>query len=61
MSLNFPQPCYPSGWWSATLAGKQAVREFRQDAAERPAFDTRYYTGAIHQAAMAQPRFMLEP
>ncbi|HEX5352982.1 MAG TPA: polyamine aminopropyltransferase [Rhodanobacteraceae bacterium] len=58
-TLPFPQPCYPSGWWSCTLARKNgtlgAFRE--QDATDKP-FATRYYNAAIHRAALAQPEFM---
>ena len=57
-SLFFPQPVYPSGWWSATLARKgRPIDGFReQDAAERP-FQTRYYNPEIHRAAFAAPSF----
>ncbi len=58
-SLHFPQPCYPSGWWTATLAGKHSVQNFREIAPENMGFDTRYYTSAIHRASLTQPRFML--
>lgn len=52
----FPQPCYPSGWWSCVLASDLAEHgAFReQDAAARP-FTTRYYNEAIHRAALATP------
>jgi spermidine synthase len=58
-SLHFQQCTYPSGWWTVTVAAKdQSVAQFReQDAANRP-FKTRYYTPAIHRAAMAQPAFV---
>lgn len=58
-SLSFPQPVYPSGWWSATLAGKQdTLTTFREaDVAARP-FPTRYYNAAIHRGALAMPEFM---
>ncbi|MCC6303382.1 MAG: polyamine aminopropyltransferase [Gammaproteobacteria bacterium] len=58
LTLNFPQCVYPSGWWSATLAGKgAALRNLRdQDIADKP-FPTRYYNLAMHQACMAQPEF----
>ena len=59
VTLHFPQPCYPSGWWSATMTGKHDVHIFRQADAEKAAFTTRYYTSAIHQASLAQPNFML--
>ena len=58
-TLPFPQPCYPTGWWSTTFAGKGArLDAFREaDAAAKP-FATRYYNAAIHRAALAQPEFM---
>lgn len=60
-TLTFPQCSYPSGWWSATLAGKDvAVGEFRKTAAERRPFATRYYSDAIHGAALQLPPFMKE-
>ena len=59
VSLQFPQPCYPSGWWTATLAGKKAVRDFRNKDAQQKTFPTRYYNAAIHQGALAQPEFFL--
>ncbi len=59
LALPFPQPVYPSGWWSATLALKggspAAFRE--QDARDKP-FATEYYNAEIHRAALAQPEFM---
>jgi spermidine synthase len=58
LTLNFPQCVYPSGWWSATLAGKgnplSNIRE--SEIVERP-FATRYYNLATHHAATAQPEF----
>ncbi len=59
-TLPFPQPCYPSGWWSATLAGKQDVTTFRDGDAENPGFTTQYYTRNIHQGALAMPAFFLK-
>lgn len=59
-TLFFPQPCYPSGWWSATLAGKQPLgRQFREPDARNKSFDTRYYNAAIHHAALTAPEFFL--
>jgi spermidine synthase len=58
ISLPFPQPCYPSGWWSATLAVKQGeIRSFRVADAQAKPFSTRYYNAAVHQSALAQPEF----
>ncbi|MFQ5644235.1 MAG: polyamine aminopropyltransferase [Thiogranum sp.] len=59
VSLQFPQPCYPSGWWTATLAGKKGIRSFRSADARQKVFPTRYYNAAIHQGALAQPEFFL--
>lgn len=56
-TLFFPQCIYPSGWWSATMASKQAFAEFRQQDCENKAFDTEYYNADIHKAALAQPEF----
>ncbi|MEX2366234.1 MAG: polyamine aminopropyltransferase [Pseudohongiellaceae bacterium] len=58
-TLGFPQPVYPGGWWSATLAGKvKDLTRFReQDSARRP-FETRYYNPEIHRAAFALPTFL---
>ena len=59
-TLPFPQPCYPTGWWSCTIASKQArnLAEFRQQDAAAKAFPTEYYNAGVHQAALAQPEFM---
>ncbi|SEI78180.1 spermidine synthase [Allopseudospirillum japonicum] len=58
-TLPFPQPVYPSGWWSCTMAGKECnVKQFRDaDASARP-FDTEYYSADIHRGALALPPFM---
>ncbi len=58
-TLPFPQPCYPSGWWSCTLARKaQSLESFRTEAVETRQFATRYYNADIHRAALARPEFM---
>jgi len=57
----FPQPVYPSGWWSATMACKDAaIQNFREAAARNKAFKTRYYNADVHRAALAQPEFCRE-
>ncbi|NEV62695.1 polyamine aminopropyltransferase [Thiorhodococcus minor] len=57
-TLFFPQAIYPSGWWSATMAGKETdLARFRAEDAERKAFETQYYNVEIHRAALAQPEF----
>lgn len=57
-TLTFPQPVYPSGWWSATLAGNTELTAFRQRDVENRAFVTRYYNHRIHSAALALPEFV---
>ena len=54
--LSFPQPCYPTGWRSATLA-RADTRELYHPAAD-PSFETFYYTADIHRGAFALPAFM---
>jgi spermidine synthase len=59
-TLFFPQPCYPSGWWSATMARKQTAGDpFREAAAQDKGFETRYYNAAIHRAALTPPEFFI--
>jgi len=59
--ISFPQPIYPSGWWTGSLACKQkgGVVE-RLDASALKALDCRYYNAAIHRSAFAQPTFVAE-
>ena len=58
-TLPFPQPCYPTGWWSTTFAGKGVeLAQFREHDAETKPFATQYYNAAIHRAALAQPEFL---
>lgn len=58
-TLPFPQPVYPSGWWSVTLAGKGAdVTRFREVAAAASEMPLEYYTAAAHRGALALPPFM---
>ncbi len=57
--LCFPQPIYPSGWWSATMTSKDLVlNEFRKNDCQNKSFKTEYYNADIHQGAMATPEFM---
>lgn len=60
-TLPFPQPVYPTGWWSCTLAGKEKPLQYfrEEDATQRP-FVTRYYNAGIHRAALAMPQFMVD-
>lgn len=58
-TLQFPQSCYPTGWWSCTLAGKHCELEsFREPGSS--SLPTRYYNPGIHRGALASPEFMLE-
>ena len=59
--IHFPQPIYPSGWWSASIArkkrGKLAARLSPRAIA---GLKTTYYNAATHQAAFATPPFVTE-
>lgn len=57
-TLPFPQPCYPTGWWSCTLARKGKGFDFREADARAKGFQTRYYTADIHQGAAKLPPFV---
>lgn len=58
-TLTFPQPLYPSGWWSATMARKDAeFTGFRERGAANKPFDTQYYNVETHKAAFAMPEFL---
>ena len=62
-TLPFPQPCYPTGWWSCTLARKHAEGtpggfDFREADARTAAFDTLYYTADAHKGAAVLPPFV---
>ncbi len=60
-TLTFPQPCYPTGWWSATLARKGVdLSTFRERGAATKTFATRYYNAEMHKAALAMPEFLRE-
>ena len=53
-TLGFPQPCYPSGWWSCTQARKHGI--LAPPDPERFAasgITTRYYNAEIHRGALA--------
>lgn len=60
-TLQFQQCTYPSGWWSCTMACKDAALDgFREQAAADKDFATRYYNAAIHRAARALPEFLVQ-
>ena len=57
-TLFFPQPIYPTGWWSATIGAKNAELDgFRAVDVAARTFETRYYNAEIHRGAFAQPEF----
>jgi len=57
-TLFFPQPIYPTGWWSATMACKdRSIDGFREVDADNRGFATRYYNRDIHRGALAVPEF----
>jgi spermidine synthase len=59
VTLPFPQPCYPSGYWSVTMAGKSTdVRQFDEEAAQQKTFPTKYYNSSIHQGALGALDFI---
>jgi spermidine synthase len=59
VTLHFPQPIYPSGWWSATMAGKDGKPALiRRDDAKHGLLGTRYYSAEIHEAALVLPPFV---
>ena len=61
-TLPFPQPCYPTGWWSCTLARKQSGAQdpfaFREADAGSAALGTRYYSPGTHRGALSLPPFV---
>ena len=60
-TLDFPQPVYPSGWWSATMATKGGnLKTFREQAVIDKPFKTRYYNHAMHRAAMEETPLLAE-
>ncbi len=56
-TLYFPLSTYPSGWWSATLACRDADGE-GFDPLRPPPSRLRYYNAGMHRASQAQPEFL---
>jgi len=58
--LPFPQPCYPTGYWSCLIASKEPrdLAHFREAEAEAKPFATEYYSAAIHRGALSLPPFV---
>ncbi len=59
-TLPFPQPCYPTGWWSVTLARKGKDFGFREADAKAKAFPTKYYSAPLHTGVLVAPPFVAE-
>ncbi|HWS40601.1 MAG TPA: polyamine aminopropyltransferase [Arenimonas sp.] len=59
-TMPFPQPCYPTGYWSCTIASKSAMDlgQFRFNDAANKSFATEYYNAGVHQGTLAQPEFI---
>ena len=57
-TLPFPQPCYPTGWWSVTLARKAGGFDFREGDASSKSFDTLYYSAHLHTGVLVAPPFV---
>ena len=58
--LPFPQPCYPTGYWSCLIASKEPrdLARFREGDAQAKPFATEYYSAAIHRGALSLPPFV---
>jgi spermidine synthase len=54
-TLHFPQPVYPTGWWSCTMASTIDINDFRTPELN---FSTNYYTHDIHSGARALPPYL---
>ncbi|HHW4681151.1 MAG TPA: polyamine aminopropyltransferase, partial [Xylella taiwanensis] len=61
-TLPFPQPCYPTGWWSVTMSSKQPNADFafRHTEAQTKRFDTLYYNAHLHHGVLVAPPFMAQ-
>ena len=57
-TLLFPQPCYPTGWLSCTLAKKSGGFAFREGDARAKRLDTKYYSVDIHCGVMTLSPFV---
>ena len=59
--VSFPQPVYPSGWWSATLAGKSSLQRMADpQRVSAISQHTRYFNEQTLQAGLAVPNFVAE-
>lgn len=54
LTVPFPQPVYPSGWFSCTMAAKlPCFNHFRRDMACLKTLNTQYYQFELHEAALS--------
>ncbi|MDM8566976.1 polyamine aminopropyltransferase [Candidatus Halobeggiatoa sp. HSG11] len=58
-TLQFPLPVYPSGWWTATMAGDNLTYLRAADAYNEP-INTNYYNADIQKASFILPNFLIE-
>ena len=54
-TVLFPQAVYPSGWWSASMAGNIDLKQFRRDTQIN---GSKYYSADIHAAALTLPPYL---
>ncbi len=55
----YPQVVYPSGTFTATMAGKNCdLQQYRKNDIANKTFDTVYYNLSMHEGTFAQPEFM---
>ena len=59
-TLQFPQPVYPGGWWSATMAMSLSAWPEPRYAEMAKTAGMRYFNRAIFDASLALPAFMTE-
>jgi spermidine synthase len=59
-TLQFPQPVYPGGWWSATMATPMRTWPEPRYAEMEKIAGMRYFNRAIFDASLALPAFMSE-
>ncbi len=59
-TLQFPQPVYPGGWWSATMATTLSAWPEPRYASMEEIRGMRYFNRAIFDASFALPSFMTQ-
>ena len=59
-TLQFPQPVYPGGWWSATMATTLSTWPEPRYSAMEEIKGMRYFNRAIFDASFALPSFVTE-